>query len=340
MSEASGEKQFEPTASRLRRARESGDVPHSSDLSGAIAFAAAIIALCAVMPQSATLAQMALIHAALKHRYDGAVLSLLLLCAIGLPLSASICGSIVAIVLQRGGVHLRFPNVAFNRLNPAEGLRRIISRDAFATLIRGTLAMACLVAVSVPFAYRLVAETLQSPDASALAAVAWDGALCVAFSGAALAALFGGFDFAVAARKWRRRLRMTVEDLKRDQKESEGDPLLRSRRRSVQRRYSRSASHRVTEAAFVVTNPVHIAVALQYRPPDVAVPRVLIRACEGAALRLRGEAERNGVPVVEDAPLARSLYASTVAGEPIPLEFYVAVAAIVVALSRRAERPA
>ena len=87
----------------------------------------------------------------------------------------------------------------------------------------------------------------------------------------------------------------------------------------------------------MVTNPDHVAVALEYRPPVVAVPRVLVRALAAAALEVRTLARAHAVPVVENVALARALYRDGRAGEPIPYAHYVAVAEVVAALIRAGE---
>jgi flagellar biosynthesis protein FlhB len=129
-------------------------------------------------------------------------------------------------------------------------------------------------------------------------------------------------------------MRMSFEELKRDQKENDGDPLARSRRRSMHRQLSRGSLRRVKDAAFVVTNPTHIAIALEYRPPGVPVPRVLVRAADESAARVRELAAAYRVPLVENVSLARALYASAKPGEYIPQETYLAVAEIVAALTK------
>jgi flagellar biosynthetic protein FlhB len=84
----------------------------------------------------------------------------------------------------------------------------------------------------------------------------------------------------------------------------------------------------------VVVNPTHVAVALEYSPPDVLVPIVLVRASDEGALRVREEAKTHGIPIVENIPLARALFAAANVGDAIPHEHYVAVAEIVAALTR------
>ncbi len=127
---------------------------------------------------------------------------------------------------------------------------------------------------------------------------------------------------------------MTFEERKRESKEEEGDALARGRRRALHRALARGSISRVREAAFVVTNPTHLAVALAYRPPEIAVPLVVVRAAGEGAARVRAIAASCEIPVVENAPLARALFRDARGGEPIPPALYVAVAEVVIALAR------
>lgn len=165
-----------------------------------------------------------------------------------------------------------------------------------------------------------------------MAQAAWRGALRTAFAACVVGAVFAALDFGVQYARWRNRLRMSFEELKRDRKEHDGDPLARGRRRALHRRIARGSLQRVKDAAFVVTNPTHIAVPLEYRPPEIAVPRVLLCAADEAAARVRELAAAYGIPVVENVPLARLLYAGGEPGAYIPPDAYIAVAEIVAAL--------
>jgi flagellar biosynthesis protein FlhB len=141
-------------------------------------------------------------------------------------------------------------------------------------------------------------------------------------------------EFAAARKAWLRKLRMSADDRKREAKEQDGDPFARGRRRALHRSFLRGALAEVKKASFVVANPTHVAVALEYRPPTVPVPRVLVRAAGEMAARVRAVAAECGVPVVENVALARALYRDARAGEPIAHAHYVAVAEVVAALAR------
>jgi flagellar biosynthetic protein FlhB len=141
-------------------------------------------------------------------------------------------------------------------------------------------------------------------------------------------------EYGAARGVWLRKLRMSFEERKREAKEEEGDAVVRGRRRAMHRALLRSGLRRIKEAAFVVANPAHVAVALEYRPPEVPVPRLLMRAADEMALRVRELARSFRIPIVENVALARALYRDGRTGEPIPHAHYVAVAEVVAALSR------
>jgi flagellar biosynthesis protein FlhB len=150
-----------------------------------------------------------------------------------------------------------------------------------------------------------------------------------------VASFFAVADFFLVRKRWMKKLRMSLYDLKKELAENEGNPQLRARRRARHRSLAAGALAQVRNAAFVVANPTHVAIALEYRPPEVPVPRVLVKAAEDVALRVREAAAELGIPIIEDVPLARTLFATSRIGSNIPHETFVAVAEIVMALSKR-----
>jgi flagellar biosynthetic protein FlhB len=129
---------------------------------------------------------------------------------------------------------------------------------------------------------------------------------------------------------WRRELRMTRQELKDEFKQSEGDPLIRARLRSLARdRARRRMISAVPRATLVVVNPTHYAVALRYVREQGGAPLVVAKGLDLVALRIREVAEEHNIPVVEDKPLARSLFDNVEVDQMIPPEFYKAVAEII-----------
>ena len=136
-------------------------------------------------------------------------------------------------------------------------------------------------------------------------------------------------DYAYQRWEHQRSLRMSVQEWKQDQKETEGDPLLRQRLRQRQRQLARQRMlHEVPRADVVVTNPTRYAVALRYDPATMAAPVVVAKGRDALAARIRALAEEHGVPIMEEPPLARALYQAVEVGQEIPEELYVAVAEV------------
>ena len=326
------DKQFEATQSRLEKARREGDVARSQDLGSLCAFAAGAAALAAIaLPLGGTL-QMLLVAA--FTRTDWFPLAMRFGALALVPAGASAAVSIGCAMAQTGGIRLTSPAPKFERLLPAENLKRILSRETAIGLLRGLLAFVCAVSAAVAAERGVADAALHGASLHGLAGAAWQGSLRAAAAACAAGGIFAVADYATQLRRWRRRLRMSHDELQRDRKEQDGDPLARSRRRSLHRQFARGSIRRVREAAFVVCNPEHIAIALDYRPPVVAVPRVLVRAADAAAQRVREIAAECGVPIVHNVAVARLLYASAQADDYIPMESYVAVAEIVADLHK------
>jgi len=142
-------------------------------------------------------------------------------------------------------------------------------------------------------------------------------------------ALVAAADFFVARFRFAKRMRMTREEARREYKEEEGDPLLRGRRKKKHREMIRNrAKQEVPRADALLVNPTHIAIALRYRKGEGRAPRVTAKGKGVLAEYMRELARENGVPIVEDVPLARLLYRKVKVGKEIPAQTYKAVAAI------------
>jgi flagellar biosynthetic protein FlhB len=146
-------------------------------------------------------------------------------------------------------------------------------------------------------------------------------------------------DLAWARFSWRRELRMTKQEIKDEHKQSEGDPLVKARLRSLARdRMRKRMIAAVPRATLVVANPTHFAVALRYVREEGGAPLVVAKGQDLIALRIREVAAEHGIPVIEDKALARSLYKTVEVDKMIPPEFYKAVAEIVLYVQGRQAR--
>lgn len=315
----------------MERAKREGDVARSQEIGNVAAFAAALACVAAVAAPLAAALRACVIAAASGTPSASALQTIAMLMLA--PPAAAACGAVAANIVQSGGLRLSAVSMKIERLAPGENFKRMFSRDAAVTAARATVAFACTGAVIVPAFAAIYAAALRAGGLPGVASAAWSGAFHTCAAACAVGGLFAAGDYGLQLARWRKRLRMSFEELKRDRKENDGDPHARSRRRALHRQIARGSLQRVKDAAFVLTNPTHLAIALEYRPPDVPVPRVLVRAADEAAVRVRELASAYAVPLVENVPLARRLYASAKPGEFIPHETYVAVAEVVAALA-------
>lgn len=331
----SGDKRYDATPSRRRRARSDGNVARSGELTSLAAFGAATLAAASTVPVTAGAAFTALRDAA-THPLGGAGPPALAYLAIaGLVPAVAAAGAASGVALaQGGGLHLTGVRIDLKRLNVVAGLKRMFGGEALVGVMRAALAFGAALLAMLPLAADVVGagSAVRAPGgaASLVASVALR-ACCAAL---AVGAVFAVADYALARRRWLRGLKMSFEELKRDAKENDGDPQVRARRKSAYRAVVRGAIGRTREASFVVVNPVHVAVAIRYAPPEVTVPQILVRALDDAALRVKAIARSHGIPVVEDVALARLLFAQGESGRAIPPDTYVAVAQVIASLAR------
>lgn len=218
-----------------------------------------------------------------------------------------------------------------SKLNPIKGLKRLFSSQSLAELAK-VVAKALLIGMVVTwFLSSRLGEFL------ALMTQPVDQALVNAMGMAALACGLMVLTLVVVIlidvpyQLWHhaKKLRMSKEELKREHKESDGDPQLKGRIRSQQQAMARQRMmSKVPEADVIVTNPTHFAVALKYEEGRMAAPRVVAKGVDAVAARIRALGEEHGVPQLEAPPLARALYRHVDLDHEIPGELFTAVAEV------------
>ena len=326
-------KPHEATPSWIARAKRQGNVARSQELSALSGLLAGAIAIGASLPLCAGLETTWIARSAgdltVHLESVGPLLALIAALLIVVAL-----GGVTASVLQERPFFI-FPKFKPERLNPVEGVKRMVSPEAAISAARALLAFALASVALVPTAREVFARGAGVATLAFFATLAASAAARIVVVVLAVGAAFAVFDVLLVRRRWRKKLRMSGQELKRDMRESEGDPMLRGKRKLMHRRINVGALSSVQKAAFVITNPTHVAIALEYRPPEVAVPRVLVRSADEAAHSVRALARERGIPLVENVPLARQLYASTAPGDEIPVETFLAVAEIVRALTKQ-----
>lgn len=232
--------------------------------------------------------------------------------------------------VAQGGVPLKPLRMELERLNPLTGLGNIFSVSSLPGIFKSILKFIIGGAV---FYYLIKKLLIVLPMTSAMDVHGIQDAAFL-LTGRTVAAAFGVF-FVVAAtdyfyERWRfeRSLRMTREEIREEFRESEGDPLIKAKIRSMQKEMARRRMmEAVPKATVVITNPTHIAVALLYEQSGPAAPKVVAKGAGLIAEKIREIARRHGVPIVEDKPLARSLNKLAL-DSFIPEELYRAVAKI------------
>lgn len=333
----------EPATPRRRQeARRRGQVARSTDLSqGAALLAAAALGSLTVPAGFHHLA--AYVRRALAYPDPGRVAEVAAegaaaaLSAVGPVVGAALVAGLAVGFAQTGGLFTARPlEPQLDRLNPLRALERLFSWRSVAELVKAALKLAAVTAaVWAPLHGAVVDSRPTAPSPPELAA--WLGGVvqAVALRGAVALFVLGGLDYLYQRLEYERGLRMTRQEVREDLKETEGDPLVKSRQRSRQRELARRRMLRdVARATVVVTNPVHLAVALRYAPREAPAPVVVAKGAGVVAERIREEARRHRVPVVSNPPLARSLFRAVPLGRMIPPALYHAVAEILAVLYR------
>ncbi len=331
-----------PTAKRLREAREQGNLPHSRELATATVFGAGVVALL-TMSGSLAAGARGWMETALSPGEDlwrhpetlfGHFGELLLdLLWVMAPL-AGICllAGLVAPIAMSG---LHFSSKAFTpnfgKLNPLNGLQRLVGVQGAAELVKSLLRVAFVgTAAGLVIVHGLdgLRGMLNQPLESAIVdGLGFTLRLMVATAGAL--ALLALFDAPYQKWNWLRKLKMTREEIKREMKESEGSPEVKGRIRQMQMQLSqRRMMEAVPTADVVLVNPTHYAVALKYEGGKMRAPVVVAKGVDEMAFRIRESGERHRVAIVSAPPLARALYREGQLGKEIPVRLYSAVAQV------------
>ncbi len=252
---------------------------------------------------------------------------------IGLIFAAVFAGALAAGLAQGSGVHLPALQPKFSRLNPGSNLKNLFSAQAASRLGKSLLPASIVLVLAVGKLRQQ--EAIPAMSLTRLPAMFADG---YALLKDTAWILFGWslVDYGLEWQSWNRRLRMSKQEMRDEFKESEGSPETRGRIRNLQRQMrGRKLQADVSQATVVITNPTHYAVALSFDFETMDTPRVLAKGRNLMAEAIKKEARWAGVPIVENPPLARSLFKSVEPGQAIPLELYAAVAGILAYLYRK-----
>ncbi len=218
-----------------------------------------------------------------------------------------------------------------SKINPLTGLKRMFSARSLVELIKGLLKISIVgiigfLTIRSRFdEFYLLVDQGVGQIVSFAIGVGFD----IIFRAAIALLLLAILDFAFQRYEWEKNLKMTKAEVKEEYKQTEGDPLIKSRIRSLQREQARRRMlQEVPQADVVITNPTHIAVAIMYRVQDMEAPKVVAKGARRIAEKIKAIAKKHDIPVIENPPLAQLLYKRVEVGMEIPFDLYQAVAEI------------
>jgi flagellar biosynthesis protein FlhB len=336
------ERTLEPSAKRLEDARREGQVPRSRYLahllvlgsgagllfamSGPLIDAGKRVMAGGLRFDAATLADPARMTARLGELFATGFLA-------AAPVMAVLAVAAVAAPLSLGGF-VYSPQLAapkLERIDPLKGFGRLFSVPALMELVKVILAALLLGAVGGGYVYAHLEEFAGLAHEALPSGLAHFGLLLAA----AIALLVGtlaltsAIDVPFQIFHHRSQLKMTLQEVKQEAKETEGDPQIKGRIRQQQREMARRRMMAaVPKADVVVTNPTHFAVALKYMEGRQRAPVVVAKGADGVAEKIKELAREAGVPQLEAPPLARALYKHVELGDEIPAALYTAVAQV------------
>ncbi|WP_374599400.1 flagellar biosynthesis protein FlhB [Brevundimonas sp.] len=342
------------TPRKLEEARKKGDVAKSPDVASALSLAgAAAVILMAGGWFATSMAEQLLPFIAAPHTMMGGLeagagveIGGIALWAItpfmGAVMLATILGGVGGNLAQSGilftGEKLK-PD--WSKVNPLAGFKRIFGPDGLVQFVKTFLKLlaVCVVCWMVlkPHANELANMAAMSP--AMILPFTRDLAISLMVATLVFLGLSAGMDFLWQKYRFAERMKMTKEELKEDFKQSEGDPHIKAKLKQIRAQRSRQRMMQaVPTATVIVTNPTHYSVALRYEAGDAA-PVCVAKGVDAVALRIREVAREHAVPIVENVPLARALYAAVDVDETIPREHFEAAAKVIgFVMNRRKKR--
>jgi len=342
MADEDSEKTEDPTQKRLDDALERGDVAKSQEINTWFVIAGGTLVMSTFsgsigggleLPLRNLIANSWMIHT------DGPGLMLLarqlcfaVLGAIGVPLLmlaiAAIAGNLLQHRLVWSGESLK---PKFDKVSPGAGFKRIFGKQAGVNFLKGLFKLTALGAVMTAILWpeRLRLESMVRFDPTALLGISTAMTVHLMGSVVAMLAVVAIADYFFQYRSWFERQKMSLQEVKEEYKQSEGDPHIKGKIRQLrQQRMKKRMMAAVPKASVIITNPTHYSVALSYER-GMSAPVCIAKGVDNIAFKIREVARAHDIPIIENVPLARSLYATVEIDAEIPVEHYQAVAEII-----------
>lgn len=352
MAESGQERTEEATPKRRRDAHKKGQVSRSAEVPGAAALLAGVVALRTVGPTSWTALQHVLqFGLSSAQRTDIAPVDIINIigqeCTQGflalLPIMLTLVLAAAAAGLSQTGLvvsaGLLVPK--FSRVNPMEGFKRIFSMKTGFELLKQLARLILLGAVAFAVVQPTLLQIMQLGYGSIQNApgILGNAVLDLIFRMAMVSGILAAVDYSFQRNRFLKQLRMTKQEVREEIKQNEGDPAVKNRIRRLQRALARKRMmEKVPTAAVVIANPTHFAVALRYESGKTRAPIVVAKGQDFMALQIKEIARKHNIPIVENPPLARTIFAAVKVDQEIPAQFYRAVAEVLAFVYRLKRR--
>ena len=333
----------EPASPRKRReARESGQVAKSQDLNTALVLLAALImlyflgtslleGLSAINTRLLSNLHMASISIETLHAYAGVGAMMLARFLIPFMVGIFVFAALITLIQVGPGLSPKVFIPKPSRFNPITGMKRMISVRGGVKLIMSLVKVVAIGAILYWTISSKVDEIIPTINLSVGAILAFlaDACFTVCLRITIALLIIAILDYAYQKWQHEKDIKMTKQEVKDEMKRYEGDPKIKERRLRTQRAIAyQRMMQKVPDADVVVTNPTELAVALEYKRDTMTVPRVVAKGSNDVARRIREIAVVNGVPIVENKPLAQVMYRTVQVGQEIPPDLYQAVAEV------------
>jgi flagellar biosynthetic protein FlhB len=337
------QKTEDPTGRRLQEARDSGQVANSREVNNLfmiLALTISVVGFGGAVARNIVNMSLPFLEAPDKVPTDIGHLTTIGWKLMGMILLAGAAPMALALIAAFGAGYLQFGLVlsgeslmpSLDKISPLAGLKRIFSSRSLSEFLKGLLKLGIVGTIAFWILMPTVGDVHRLIGMEAVQLLAMIRELTDRMLIAVLSALVAITLADVIYQRYEhmKKLRMSRQELKDEARESEGDPLIKGRLRQLRMERARKRMMaEVPKADVVVTNPTHYAVALVYDQAEMQAPKVIAKGVDSLAQKIREIAAQSDVPVVENPPLARGLYASVEIDQEVPPEFYKAVAEVI-----------
>ncbi len=336
------EKTEEPTSRRLQEARKKGDVVKSMEVSAVAVLLAAILFLYSA--RTFLYEQLSLIiryylgnlhslEITIDNMYALTSQCMWMMALVTLPLAIIVFITALAANIAQVGLIFSTESITPNleKIDPIAGMKRLFSKQAMANLVKSVAKLLIVGYVAYTVVKKAIPDIVPLMDQEPIQILAFyaNTSFWIFLKSILIIAIIAILDYFFQRWQYLERLKMTRQELREEAKMTEGDPMVKGRIRAIQQEMARRRMMaEVPKADVIITNPIHLAVAMQYDSTKMAAPAVLAKGAGVLAERIKEIGRQHNIPIVEDKPLAQALYRHVEIGQAIPYDLYNAVAEV------------